>query len=380
MDVSIADRGRTWAEIDSAALRRNLAVVKARAPGAQVIAVVKADAYGHGLERVCGILQDQVTYFGVAAVAEANVIMRALKSKRPDILLMGPILPEEMAVAIRHGWHFSLSSLAELGAAAKLAEFAAEPAHVHLTVDTGMGRMGALESEFLGLCQAAARQAGVRVHGLASHLPSADEDLDFTTRQLIQFYELAEPALASWEKCGFPLPLVHVLNSAGICHFGNNKNPRLIRPGLLLYGIAPEAAFQPELLPAMTLKTRVRLVRKLPPGHSISYGRTYITERPMRVATLGIGYGDGYPRSLSGRDAAVLLHGRRCPLLGRVTMDQIMVDVTHIAEEIQPGDEVVLYGRQGSEEISIAEIAAKAGTIPWEILTSVTKRVPRVVT
>ena len=367
---------RTWAEIDLGALRYNLGAARTLADGAGVIAVVKADAYGLGLERTCEALRDRVAYFGVAALSEAQEISRVLGESSPDILLLGAMLPPEMEVAVARGWHLTVSQASELRAVVSMARRQGVPAHVHLAVDTGMGRIGAQESEFVDLCQEASREEGVRVCGLATHLPSADEDQDFTERQLRAFDELTGTALSCWSDAETK-PMVHVLNSAGVFRHGAMSAGTLIRPGLMLYGIAPEAVYQERLRPVLTLKTRVRLVRLLPAGRGISYGRTYTTTGPTRVATLGVGYGDGYPRSLSGRGAEVLMQGRRCPLLGRVTMDQIMVDVTSLPELVEPGDEVVVYGRAGEEEISIAEVAEKAGTIPWEILTSMTNRVSR---
>ena len=376
MGFSIEDGHRAWAEVDLGAVAHNLAVAKSRAPGAGVIAVVKADAYGHGLERICRCLADGVAYFGVASIAEARVIAEALGSDYSNILIMGASLPEELGVAIGSGWHLSVSSGNDLRMIAEQARRLGLEAGVHLVVDTGMGRMGALESEFLELCQSAQGRENVTVRGLASHLPCADEDLEFTRTQLGQFGRLVKRAVSLWES---PVtPLVHVLNSAGVCRFGEGAEGGLTRPGLMLYGVAPELEFQGELRAVMRLKTRVHLVRHLPAGRGISYGRTFITERQTRVATLGIGYGDGYPRSLSGRGAEVLIRGERCSLLGCVTMDQIMVDVTDVAERVEAGDEVILFGRQGDDEVPVAELARKAGTIPWEILTNITKRVPRI--
>jgi alanine racemase len=168
------------------------------------------------------------------------------------------------------------------------------------------------------------------------------------------------------------------LNSAGVMRFGGRATPGdLVRVGLSVYGISPLSTFQERFRPAMTLKTRVVLVRLLRPGRSISYGRTFVTTRLTKVATLCAGYGDGVDRHLSGQETDVLIQGRRCRLLGRVTMDQIMADVSHL-DRVEPGDEVVLFGRQGDQEILASELASKAGTIAWEILTGITKRVVRV--
>lgn len=381
---------RTWGLIDLEALRHNLEVARAHTAGAGIIAVVKADAYGHGLERVARALDGEVDYLGVAAIAEARRIAEVQRNRvggnteatqRTAVLLLGPLLPEEMVVAVSHGWHFTLSSLNDLRDAAGAARKVGDRALVHLAVDTGMGRMGALEKDYLAIAREAMGYEELRVSGLATHLPSADEDMEFTREQLSHFEDIVDTVRREWPAENGDLPQVHVLNSAGVMRFGDRGSGCLIRPGLMLYGVAPEAEFQERLKPVLTLKTRVRLVRRLPAGRSISYGRSYITDRETYVATLGIGYGDGYPRSLSGHGAEVLIRGQRCPLLGRVTMDQIMVDVSVLEASsgpVRPGEEVVVYGRQGSDEISVAEVAAKAGTISWEILTSVTQRVEQV--
>ncbi len=356
-------RLRAWAEVDLDALRGNLEAVKRVFPNAGVIAVVKADAYGHGLPVICQTLAPAVSFFGVAALTEAIIAAQAIGRGEPPILLLGASLQDEMEFAIYRGWHLSISTLFELQLAAQLAVKLHRKANVHLIVDTGMGRIGALEADFAGLCTEASENPHVVVAGIASHLPSADEDAAYTTEQLARFHQ----------HTGHRIP-AHILNSAGVLGF-STEGSSLIRPGLALYGVSPLPEHQSQLRPVMTLKTRVRLVRRLPAGHGISYGRTFITERETDVATLGIGYGDGYPRSLSGQGAEVLIRGKRCPVLGRVTMDQIMVDVTSLNGEVRVGDEVVLFGPHG---ITIREIAEKAGTIPWEIMTGITNRVLRI--
>jgi len=199
----------------------------------------------------------------------------------------------------------------------------------------------------------------------------ADEDANYTARQLERFRAIAARLLPGAKPAA-------ILNSAGVMRFGRGATPvDLVRVGLSVYGISPLSEFQEKFSPAMTLKTRVVLVRLLGPGRSISYGRTFVTPGQVKVATLSVGYGDGYNRHLSGQETDVLIKGRRCRLLGRVTMDQIMVDVTDL-DCVEPGDEVVLFGRQGNQEILASELASKAGTIAWEIFTGITKRVVRI--
>jgi alanine racemase len=211
--------------------------------------------------------------------------------------------------------------------------------------------------------------------GLCSHFPSADEDETFTQAQVERFHDLVQ---VGWD-AGFLPGWVHLGNSAGLLGYPPADFCNLSRPGLALYGVSPLPDKQDQLRPALTWKTRVLMVRELPAGHGISYGRTKILEKPTQVATLACGYGDGYPRQVSGKGAAVLIHGQRCPLLGRVTMDQIMVDVTGLAEPVKLGEEAVLLGTQGNETISAMDLAKQADTIAWHIFTGITARVDRVV-
>jgi alanine racemase len=212
---------------------------------------------------------------------------------------------------------------------------------------------------------------GIELAGVCSHLPVADEDAAFTAAQISRFETLVKELRAA----GLRVPMTHVENSAGFIRFPEQAGS-LIRSGLALYGVSPLREFQARLQPALTWKTRVLMARDFAAGRSISYGRTFITPRPMRVATLAAGYADGYPRQVSGKGAAVLIGGRRCPVLGRVTMDQLMADVTAL-KEVKAGDEAVLLGRQGNEEIPAPELAAWAGTIAWHTFTGLGQRVVR---
>jgi alanine racemase len=370
-------RTRTWAEIDLRALHHNLAVVRNHAPNADVLAVVKANAYGHGLTKVCQSLASSVAYFGVAAISEASIIRNALEGMpSPSILIMGETLAEELPKAISRGWHLSVSSITQCQVVIKAAEALGHQANIHLVADTGMGRMGALPADFKALCQHAQAQPVLNVRGLSTHLSSADEDESYTQQQLKEFDQLLNEALAVWS--GEDKPLVHVLNSAGIFRKGQTEQRTLVRPGLMLYGCSPETPFQSTLKPVMTVKSRIRLIRELPTGSGISYGHSYITTSPTLVATIGIGYGDGFSRALAHRATTVLIQGQHCSLLGQVTMDQIMVDVTHLQEQATVGDEVVILGSQGGKTIDLRELATKARTIPWEVLTEISGRVCRI--
>jgi alanine racemase len=331
------------------------------------MAVVKANAYGHGVGPVAQAIRDRVEILAVANVAEA----RELHQHVPElpIYILGPALPHERAEIVGSGFVPAVSSYEEAAAYSALASSGRFP--IHLTLDTGMGRIGVWQEEALRVFTAITELPNVQITGIASHLPSADEDEHFTHHQLATFANLT----TALRPPGSEL-ITHVHNSAGIIGFPAAAGD-MVRAGLMLYGSAPLADFQPQLRAVMTWKTRVTLVRDVGPGRGISYGRTFIADRPMRVATLAVGYADGYQRHLSNRGAEVLVRGRRCPVLGRVTMDQIMVDVTALPG-VAAGEEVVLMGRQGNEEILAAELAQKSGTIAWEIFTSVGRRVERV--
>jgi alanine racemase len=358
---------RCWAEIDGSALRYNAAVVRERAGAAELLAVVKANAYGHGMVGVAEALAKHAQLFGVANLEEAITLRAALPH---PIMILGPAIPEECSIIVERGFIPTISSLAEAEDFNRLAS--ARGVAINFKIDTGMGRMGVPENDALMLFRKASALPNIKIHSISTHMPVSNEDTDYTSEQLLRFGRIVQQLRAE-------VPgdyKVHVLQSAGLLAF-NKTLFDMVRAGVILYGISPLPEFQQVLRPVMTWKTRIGLVRDMPTGSSISYGRTFITPRPMRIATLTAGYADGYPRHLSNRDAAVLVHGQRCALLGRVTMDLMMVDVSKI-DSAQVGDEVVLMGRQEQEEIPCAELAELANTITWEITTRIANRVRRV--
>lgn len=359
---------RCWAEVDQAALRHNAAVVRERiGPGVQLLAVVKANGYGHGMVGVAKALAQDAQFFGVANLEEATILRREVSH---PIIVLGPALPEERVSIAEGGFIPSVSTFEEardFGRAAK-----GSPVAINFVIDTGMGRMGVPQAEAAELFKKIATLPNIRVHSLSTHLPVSNEDADFTRAELLQFSEVMKKLRAE-----FPGDYKsHVLPSAGVLAFTDPPFD-IVRAGLMLYGISPFPEFQKLLRPVLTWKTKIALIRDMPGGHGISYGRTFITPREMRVATLSAGYADGYPRHLSNREAAVLVRGRRCALLGRVTMDLMMIDVSDI-DGAAVGDEVVLVGRQGDQEISATELAERANTITWEITTRIGSRVRRV--
>ena len=356
---------RAWAEINLPALRANLTAARDAAGTAKLMAVVKAGAYGHGLEEIARTLAaEDIAFLGVANVGEARRIMRAGVSTR--IYLLGATWSEERAEIVAYEWTPCISSLEEAADFNRRAIAAGKRLKVHLAVDTGMGRGGFVADELSNNLTRIAEMQGLEIEGIGSHLPSADEDREFTLAQFARFKEIVAAAGAVT-----PFKWIHLSNSAGLLGYEQGCC-NLSRPGLMLYGVSPLPGFQDKLRTVMTLKSRVTLVRLLPAGHGISYGREFVTTAPTRVATVGIGYGDGYPRQVSGSHADVWIRNRRFPVIGRVTMDQLMVDVTS-ADDVREGDEVEIFGAH----IPVTEIANKAGTIVWEIFTGITPRVTR---
>ncbi len=360
---------RCWAEIDQEALRHNATVVKQKlGSGVELLAVVKANGYGHGMVGVARALAQDAQFFGVANLEEATTLRREVSH---PIIILGPALPAERPPLAEGGFIPSISTLEEAQAFDR-AGAGHSPVAINFVIDTGMGRMGVPQAEAIALFQKVVTLPNIKIHSLSTHLPVSNEDPDFTRAELVQFADLVKKLRAE-----FPGDYkVHALPSAGVLAFADPPFD-IVRAGLMLYGISPFPEFQKLLRPVLTWKTRISLIRDMPAGHGISYGRTFITPRQMRVATLSAGYADGYPRHLSNREAAVLVRGRRCPLLGRVTMDLMMIDVSQIGDA-EVGDEVVLLGRQGDEEVSATEVAERANTISWEIVTRIGSRVRRV--
>ncbi len=361
--------GEPWrirAEIDHGALRHNAAAMrKAVGDHTGLIAVVKADGYGHGAPEVAHTLSPFTEQFGVATLGEARAVRAAVPDK--DILILSPCLPDERRTVVDEGFIPVVSSTAEARAYAQLAESAS--VRIHLSIDTGMGRIGVWQDDAVKTVHDIAAIGGLDLESISTHLPVADSDPDFTAEELA-----AWDRLVAQLRRMVPGTKFHALNSAASLSAPRPAADR-IRPGLALYGVSPLPGFKKLLRPVLTLKTRITLVRDVGPARGISYGRDFITTKPMRIATLAAGYADGYPRQTSNQGAQVLIRGKRCPILGRVTMDQFMVDVTDLPRDVAAGEEVVLFGKQGDEEITVGEIATWAGTISWDILTRLGKRV-----
>ncbi len=365
---------RAWVEIDLSALERNLQRIRAALPPwIRYVAVVKADAYGHGMvAAVSRLMLAGADAFAVANLREAAEIQE-IGSGWP-ILILSAILPEEVDRAVDLAVIPTVSSYEECDRLATAAQRAGRPLTVHLKIDTGMGRLGIWHEEAIPLCQHLLACNSLRLGGIFTHFSSADGDPHYTRRQRDLFLQVFQ-SLPLSETSGL---LVHADNSAGLETLGQQGPFNAVRIGLLQFGVRPyPGSFleSVEVAPVLSFHTRVGLVKQLPSGTAISYGRTHILARPTRVAVLTAGYADGLPTSLSNR-AQVLICGRRCPVLGRVTMDQTMVDVTEVPD-VKPGERATWIGRQGADQITVQEFSHWAGDIPWEVFVSISKRVQR---
>jgi alanine racemase len=366
---------RCWVEIDLAALERNLKLIRASLPPhIKYVAVVKADAYGHGLPHVAArLMHAGADLFAVASVAEA-MSLRELSNDWP-ILLLSPVLPEEDRYLAEYELAATVSSAEEVMRFDAIGRAAGKPIAVHLKIDTGMGRLGVWHTAAGQLYEQIRAAHGVKLAGVFTHFSSADEDPQFTEEQRQIFLQ----TLGIFPNFSPEGLFIHADNSAGLETTPGRSMFNAVRVGLLQFGILPHphsllARVHTE--PVFSFHTRVGLVKQLPAGTGISYGRTHRLRRDSTVAILTAGYGDGIARAGSNR-AQVLIHGQRCPVLGRVTMDQTIVDITDVPSPVKSGDNVVLVGRQDAGEITISEFSTWADSIPWETLCSVTKRVPR---
>jgi len=357
---------RCWVEIDGRALRHNLRVLRGLIPRTtRVLAVVKANAYGHGLVATAREFEALgVDWLGVANTAE-GMALRHGGIIRP-ILLLSATLPEEMDDAVQHRLTLTVSSVAETRALARVARRAGKPAAAHFKIDTGMGRLGAWHREAEGELKSVLAVRGVKITGLCTHFASADEDAVLTRAQ----WKAVTPFFEAHRNL-----LCHAANSPAVTH-GYGYGADMIRAGLALYGVPPHPRdVRLGLRPALTWKSRICLLREVGPGRTVSYGATYRVPSRQHHAIVAMGYGDGYFRA-NGTRGHLLVRGVRCPIRGRVTMDQIVVDVTRVPG-VRVGDEVVALGGQGKATITARELAGHAGTIPWEILTNIGARVPR---
>lgn len=367
---------RCYAEVSLKAIGHNIAQVKKRLrPGVKLLAVIKADAYGHGAVRVGKYLEDQVDYFAVATAEEAMELRE--QGIRLPVLVLGYISPEQYGEILDYDITQTVYSL-EI--AEKLSEASVKAGcrtKIHAALDTGMTRIGFhITEEEADRIAAISRLPGLELEGMFTHFSCADQkDKTYCGLQLEKFRRMERMLRAR----GVEIPVKHICNSAGIMEFDDYRFD-MVRSGIVTYGLYPSEEVDKSrlpLIPALSWKSRVIHVQDAEPGLGVSYGATYTTEGPCtRIATVSAGYADGYPRALSNK-GRVLIHGRYAPILGRVCMDQMMVDVSHIPD-VKVEDMVTLIGREGDRGITMEEVADPACRFNYEMACGISKRVPRI--
>ena len=368
---------RTWAEINLGCLRQNVREVRRRiGSDVKLLVTVKADAYGHGYDRISRTLVEEgVDYLGVANVVEALQVRESLNNdtRKIPIMTLGPNLPDEIDAIVENNFIPMLCSEQEAELYNRKAASMGKAIPVHVKIDTGMGRIGIWKEGCIDAIQRICDMGNVILVGIATHFPSADEeDLTFSEQQI----EDLDAVISELSSRGIDVPLRHAANSGALLNLSHSYMD-LVRPGLLIYGEFPSHYIKDALSvkPILSWKTRVVFLKTVAPGRTISYGRTFTARKPMRIATLSIGYGDGFNRGLSNI-GSVLVRGQFAPIVGSVTMDQVMIDVTDIPG-VELGDEVVLIGTQGENSITATDIADLLGTIPYVVLCGISKRVVR---
>ena len=364
----------TRVKIDLDAIERNFEAVRRKA-GVSVMAVIKADAYGHGAVQVARLLQDKCAFFGVSSMLEAMELRRA--GLRNPILILGHTPVNAFPTAIMENIRPTIYRYEDSVALSEAAQSMGVTARFHIAVDTGMSRIGfQVTEDEADICAAIAGLPLVHAEGIFSHFATADcADLGRANAQA----ELFDHFCDLLQQRGVRIPIRHLDNSAGLMNF--SRHYEMVRSGIVTYGLYPSEEVDPGLLklePALQWLSRITHVKTLPADREISYGGTYVTTHPTTVATIPVGYADGYRRSLSGK-FYVLIRGRKAPILGRICMDQMMVDVTGIPD-VAVNDRVVLVGRYGKERITMEEIAAVADSFNYEFVSGISRRVPRIYT
>lgn len=365
---------RTWCDIDLAAIRRNMCNIREKAgQGVKVMAVIKADGYGHGAIPIGHHIEDITDYFGVASIDEA-VELRKSGISIP-ILILGYNSPSLYEMNLLYDIDQTIYSIETAKAMSETAKRAGKRARIHIALDTGMTRIGfSADEEGLAAVKEIAALPNIHLEGLFTHFSCADMTDKAYTHQQMERYDHFVDML---EEAGITIPVKHICNSAGIMEFDHHRYD-MVRAGIILYGLMPSDEVDVksiDLEPALAWKTHVVNIMEPEMNRGVSYGATYVTDHPCRIATVSIGYADGYPRSLSNK-GYMLIHGQKAPILGRVCMDQTMVDITHIAD-VKVEDEVILAGGWDEKRISVEEISELAGSFNYEFVCDISKRVPR---
>lgn len=361
----------SWIEIDLGGLAHNLQEVKKLiSPSVKILVCVKKNAYGHGLVPISKrLVSEGIDYLGVASIDEGITLRRA--NIDTPILILGMVLPADVDPIIRYNLTQTLSTEELAMALQRKARARRKKAKVHIKIDTGMGRIGILARGALSFVRKVKKLPFLDLEGICTHFPVADSNPEFTRDQLRLFDQI----IKQMQKEKIDIPLKHAANSMGVIGY-KESHLNMVRPGLMVYGLSPKGNLKVALRPVLTLKTKIIYLKRVPSGYAISYGHKYRTQKQTTIATLAIGYGDGYPRILSNK-ADVLIQGKRFKISGTICMDQLMVDIGDLKAKI--GEEVVLIGSQGGRgEITAQEIAILAETIPYEIVCGLGQHLPRI--
>ncbi len=365
---------RTYAEIDLDAVKYNIDNTRAKlADGVKLLGVIKADAYGHGSAALAKEFEGDFDFFGVACIEEA-LELKSSGIKTP-ILILGYVSPEDYHEVVKHDIRIPIFHLADAQALSDEAVSQSKDVPFHFCVDTGMSRIGFQpDDESAEICSQIAKLPNITAEGIFSHFATADEsDLTKALAQQKRFCDFCDKLSAR----GIVIPIKHINNSAGIMNFDEQFN--MCRMGIITYGLYPSHEVDKSLLdirPAMEWKTSISHIKTLPAGREVSYGGDFVTTEDTTIATIPVGYADGYPRSLSNI-GEVLICGKRAKIIGRVCMDQFMVDVSDI-DGAELGSEAVLVGTQGNETLSMEEVSEKSGSFNYELPCRISRRVPRV--
>ena len=372
---TITDKLRTWAEIDLDALEHNFNAVRTHLPAsAKLLTVLKANAYGHGAVRIGRLLEGRADYFAVAFTDEALALRHA--GLETPILLLGHVPHSDFPMMVKYDITATMDDLSEAQLLSDAAVAAGKTAKVHIALDTGMARIGFdLSDASIDAIKSIAALPAIEIEGIYRHFAAADSaDQTYSNLQIARFNDFCARLTAA----GVEIPIRHIQNSAGIIE--QPANWEMAREGIILYGMHPSSEVDPSriggIIPVMSFKTHVVFVKTVPAGTPVSYGCTYVTNRETKIATLSVGYADGLPRLWSGK-GKVLIHGVEPPIIGRICMDQCMVDVTDLPEVVV-GDTCTLFGRDGEASISVDDLAESIGTIGYEVVCNINPRVPRV--
>ncbi len=369
---------RTWAEIDLDAIAHNMREIrKITNPDAQIMAVVKADAYGHGfLEVTKALLENGADRLAVAVLQEAKQLRS--RGVNVPILLLGASMDNDIEDIINFDVTPNVFSYEFAKAISYVAEKKEKVTKIHIKLDTGMSRIGYVVSddntEIVNEIEKISKLPYIEIEGIFSHFSTSDEyDGSYTRLQFNRFMSV----IGDLEKRGVNIPIKHICNSAGIMMYPE-MHLDMVRPGIILYGMYPSDEVDKsrlDLIPAMTLKSKITFVKEVEPGRGVSYGKEYITDKVTKIATVPIGYADGYLRKIAGK-GKMLVHGVKAPIIGRICMDQCMIDVTEV-HNIERGDEAIIFGREG---VTIDDLASWLDTINYEVSCVIGKRIPRIYT